>query len=263
MHAITMKASEFKALVTPVLPLAGNDLMLPVLTGILIETKGGYVTATATDRFRAGVKRLTPAQDVEAPQSVEDGFKALIGASDIKRLLAWFKPSRGNDPELALTLSEDGLQMTVEQTGTFAGWVGGITDMKVTVGLISGKFPNVVSIIVAQLQDSTPAPDRLSTIGVNAHYIGDFKHAVSRGAALQLRLGKPKVESTSTWGAPANPPPILVMGEEDFIGLLMPRKITTDVTFDDAEHVKSWTDLLAPEPAEKPKRKSRAKKVAS
>lgn len=51
---------DLRALLMPILPFAGTDDMLPVLTGIRLRVRGGYVTAEATDRFRAAMNRVQP-----------------------------------------------------------------------------------------------------------------------------------------------------------------------------------------------------------
>lgn len=211
--ALVLKASEFRDLVAAVIPFAANDAGLPVLNTVLIETKGTYVTATATDRLRMGVRRLRYA---DAPPP----FRALVSLKALRRLLVTFKPTRYDDPVLSFAMSEKGM-VTVTQEGSLDGFVG----TQVSVDLVDGDYPKITKILTEGLAlGSSDAP-----MTFNASHLADFKHVVQRGDHVTMRSGFSAVKPT-----------IVTIGDY-FIGAVMPRR------FSGAEQSHAdWAKFLAP-----------------
>lgn len=231
---LTIDARTLRDLLTPVIPLAGRDDMLPVLTCVLIETEGNTVMASATDRFRLGVCRA------ELPTDAEQGpFKALVRVADLKRILGLFKVGRYDAPVLTFTLTENIL--TVASEGAFDGMVGG----SLIFTTESGQFPALHKIILEAL---TVEGERVPEFGVNGAFLADFKHAVRNGDPLLVRPGvDPKK-------------PIVVLCGDHFAGVIMPRAL---IGSDGGKPAREeWIDWLTPKPEPKPARKPREKKAA-
>lgn len=231
MTTLTITASEFRALVTPVLPCAGHDGMLPVLTAMQIESHGEWLSASATDRFRLGIKRIKKRATDEDPSTEWPEFKALIPTRAIKSLLASYKPRRGT-MDATLTLTVEGNRLTAEAVGLFdlfdaARFVHTLED---------GEFPNLRAVMKKAME--LPAEERGSEVGFNPSFMADFK-AVG-AMTLRMLIGGPKT-------------PIIFTDDDGFLGCLMPRAIATEFRED-------WTDFLAGKPAPK---KAASKKASA
>lgn len=234
METLTITASEFRSLVEPVLPLAGRDDMLPVLTAVHIQAEGKWLTASATDRFRAGIKRIEKRASDEDPTTEWPAFSALVPARAIKSLLTMYRPRRGSlDPTLTLTVEDDCL--TAEATGLFTMFDAG----RFVYRLQDGEFPKFRKLIKEALD--TPEDKRAGEIGLNPKFLADFK---TSGPVMRYRLG------------PVGKP-VLVSDDEGFIGILMPRKLLN--VGPDAHRAEDWSDTLAaPEETAEPEAKKRS-----
>lgn len=225
MNPLTITARTFKELVDPVVPLASRDHMLPILNTVVIETRGEYVTATATDRFRLGICRTKLGTEDE-PVSPPEGFRAVIGTRELRTLLAVFKAARYDDPVLSLEVDDD--KLTVTQ----AGGLDGVLGASMSIILATGQYPEVVKVLTDALDsDKTPAEAQF-----NAAYLGDFKHAVRHGEPITMRFGEGRLPTVVTVG-------------DYFIGAIMPR-VDVDKTGKPAGQVarESWGEFLAPKP---------------
>lgn len=222
--SVTLRARELRDLLTPVLPLAGKDGMLPALTTVNLTVNDGYLTAEATDRFRAGVCRHVLGEPSEHDDDREN-FKAAVYVSDLRRVLSLFKPTRTADPELRLTVR--GLLLEVTNTGAFDGLV----DATLVFAVHDGEFPNVRKLFVEAMQlDPSPEPRAF-----NPAFLAGFAAAARNGYPLVLRQGDP------------NKPLIVTCGDH-FVGALMPVR-THDGDGHAGESQKalvSWRELLMP-----------------
>lgn len=240
MTTINLTASEFAALIRPVLPLAGDDMMLPVLNAVLIETDSKWLSATATDRFRLGIKRIEkrPTEDDEAADWPE--FRALIPLRAVRSLLAMFKASRGYNPSMSLTIEGD--KLIAEGTGGFSLFDAS----RFTHQLENGEYPKVRGIFRECL--AVKPEDRRGDFGINPSFMADFK--ATGATTLRVMGGSGEVGSGAG---------IVITDDDGFIGLLMPRRLVNAGGFED------WTDFLAvkPKPVAKPARKKPAAKKAT
>ena len=219
MTAATLSASELACLIRPVLSLAGDGSTPPVLNAVLLGNDNGFLTATATDRYRLGVARH------EA--TVDAGFSALVPLAAIKRILAMFKARRSYDPALRLTVSGgDKPTLTV---ATIDGLSDGV-EMSATFPLEVGKYPDLPKLLRKIIKESATA--KRATPAVNIELLAGFRYAGGPNAPLEVRVV-------------GNNRPILLIGE-NFIGMQMP--VRSDANAQAAD-LGSWA-LLA-EPAEK------------
>lgn len=231
MTDLHITARQFKALVSPVLPCAGTDDMLPVLNSVRIEAHGEWLVASATDRFRAGFRRLRHPDGKSWPK-----WNATLPLSTVRSVMA-FKPSRKDtDPELVLAVLPDN-RMRVAASGALLDMLAA----EVTYPLRDGQFPDLRAVVRDSLAVEPDAPHS----GFNWEYLAAFKAAVTSGPGLQIRVHPNKAA--------------VITDGEDFIGILMPRRVHEGAT--DFRVGEGWDTLLA-EP-KKPARKRAAKKPAA
>lgn len=221
MTTLTIGAAEFRSLLNPVLPMASKDEMIPSICAVLIESDGKWLYATATDRFRVGIKRIAKRATDDDPTTEWPEFRALLPNRAIKSLLTMFKPTRGSSPAtITLTVEDD--KLTAEAVGLFDMFDSG----RFVHHLATGEFPKLRNLVREAL--ATPADDRASTVGINPDLMADFKACGAKTLRVVL-------------GAPAKP--LVVTDDEGFLGLLMPRRLLAD-----APEFEDWSDYIAPRP---------------
>ena len=76
MSPMTVTATAFLDALDQVLPAAGTDPELPVLTCVLVEAKDASLRLVATDRYRLAIR------DLAAVGGVDGSFPALIPRRD-------------------------------------------------------------------------------------------------------------------------------------------------------------------------------------
>lgn len=213
MSALTLTARQFRALVEPVLPMAAKDPMIPVLCAIQVVTEGRWLVATATDRYRVGIKRIEKSATDDDPSTEWPQFSALIPTRAVRSILATFKPTRGFDP--AMTLTVEGGRLVVEAAGAFDLF----DSSRFVHHLESAEYPKVRSLIRDAL--ATHDDERVSRVAVSPAMFADFKACGSQ--SLRILTGRENK-------------PLVVTDDEGFIGLLMPRRAD--------KPAESWDDLL-------------------
>lgn len=223
MTSIELTSSTLRELILPVMPLASDDLTFPVLAAVLIRSDGTTVTALATDRYRAGIQRITPAQAAE-------GFSALVSTTDLRHILTVFKPARKMDTELRLTTGEDAGKPTITIEA-----IGGLTTFSAasfTYRQVDDAYPLIDSLFAQALErvPTRPVPD----FAVDPRFLADFK---------PLRRGEPMRVSVSDALKP-----ILITIGNDFLGLLMPVKRSAE---DSETFGATWRATFPAEPVEK------------
>jgi len=210
---VTMKASQFRDLVTPVMPLADQtEWNLPVLNAVSIEAHGDYLIATATDRYRLGVQRVKMAEDVS-------GFAALVSIRSLRSILSIFKATRKSDPLLSITSAEGVLLVkTVGGLDVDAGFMTG----SMTWALVDGQYPKVREIIMKASITEAAGP-----LLLNPSLLAAFAAAQKHGEPMTMRGATGSVT--------------FVQIGPDFIGAIM------SVRPSEAEKLDAdWTTFLAP-----------------
>lgn len=213
---LTITARQLRDLVTPVLPLVAKADQ-PVLTCVQFRATGTTLVALATDRYRAGMCRtdLTEATD----------FEALIRATDIKRVLALFKPTRFDDPTLVITRDHE--RIRVESADAFDG----LSSASLSFDAESGEYPKAIpGLIRSALEQSEDGPRHTA---LNAKFLADFQHAVRDGSAIRLYLGTTSAKPTG-----------IAIGDH-FIGVIMPKRIVEGAS---DNPLKGWRELLGNAP---------------
>ena len=219
---LTLTAREFRDLVTPVIPMAHKDRMMPTINAVLIETRGKYLVASATDRFALGFCRVAPS---EQPT---EGLAILVPLASVRQIIAMFRPNRDLDPQLDFTVEDNGSKLRVQQGGGAIDFL----DASITFALEQGKWPTLPKIIVAGIESDEPAA---SHIGLNISKLAAFKAAVRFGEPLLIKVG-------------AADKPVVITAGDHFVGALMPQRIA------DSErdgNTAEWLSLLDSVPNKK------------
>jgi hypothetical protein len=240
---LTLMATQFRDLVTSVLPHASRDATLPALCSLRIRTRGEYVTALATDRYRIGLQRVR--LDAPAP-----GFDAVVSVAAIRRVLSTFKHTRRHDPALRFTLDGDLLTVAADDG------LDGLSSASLTFSLSTDfPYPDVDRIIRSTLEAT--APTELVTPTFNPHFLADFRIGQPRNVPIQIT---PSGEALKPWR---------IRVGRDFIGLLVPVKLSSGGPVD-AGDASEWLALLdgpaspkADESATETKKRARGKKAAA
>lgn len=232
-QTLAITAADLANLVRPVLPFAGTSDDLPVLTGVDIHVRDGYLVAMSTDRYRLACKRLRT--NVEA-------FDALISARDLRSILSLFKATRRGNP--AMTLTVDGTKLTVANHGTLP--VDALfSDAMLTFNLLDGKFPDLSVLFTKALE--RPRAET-SHVGLNAHLLAAWRlSADDRRGEMFVQIG-------------ASNEAIIVSIGEDFVGMQMPLQIRdgskpADLTW--------WAGSASLEPKPTPRKRAAKKPSAA
>jgi DNA polymerase-3 subunit beta len=236
---LTISIRDLKRLVTPVIPCAGTDDTIPVLTAVKIESRGKYLTAVATDRFRMAMQRVAAPEDGTWPE-----WSALVPVSALKSILATFKPSY-RDANPVLTLKVDGEQMRAESEGALLDL---FSEAHVAYRLMDGEFPKVRGLLLKAIKGESTS----SAVGLNPALLGGVLPKPQSGTVM-VKIGEGGRE------------PIVFTDGEDFVSILIPRKaINASGERDETTVFPSlddWTELLAdPAPPVAPEVKPAAKK---
>lgn len=225
--SITLKASEFRRLTAPVLPLVDSDTT-PILSALHVQGWGDSVTATATDRYRLGIQRVR----VSAPKTLD----ACLPTVTVKEIGRLFRARRGHDPSLTLAFADSTVQVSTAEalSDDLAGLVG-------TWRLMSGDYPKIARVIREAQGIAGDAQD----LAVNAAFIASFQAAATENDA-------PLVVS-----ARQSDKPMLLSAGADFVGALMPTRSAEPVALSPRAMGKDWLDTVLAEPKEPARRKTR------
>lgn len=237
MNDLTIDLRAFKRLAESVIPFASNDVGLPSLNAVNFETRGEYLLATATDRFRLVCKRLKAPEGGTWPE-----WSALLPVSTLKAIFQTYKAQRFSvDPLLTLTIDGEALRVHGDTA------LVDLLDASVTYPIVNGEFPKVGKLFRDALADEGQA----SNVAVNPKFLATYANCTSE-PSLAMRVTDPTK-------------PILFADGQDFLGLLMPRKrFDSSNSSNGFPDVSSWDALLTP-PAAKaaPKRTRKAKGTAA
>jgi DNA polymerase III sliding clamp (beta) subunit (PCNA family) len=231
---ITITARQFAGLVDAVIPFASADDDLPVLNTVRIESRGKYLLAMTTDRFRIGVKRLAAPDDGGWPE-----FAATVPLRAVRSIKQVFRPGRGMDTDLTLAITEDDV-LTVEPAGALVDMLSA----RASYSLERAEYPKFASLITKALAAESAAGE----FGVNPKFLADFSKVT--GPTVAVRPTAPEEEGKAA--------PIVISDGEDFLGLLMPRKLIGS-TAEPRNDLSDWNALLEPP---KPAAKKRTSKKA-
>lgn len=207
---VSLSYSELRKLFAPVLPHAGTDDMLPVLTRIAVASSGPYLVAQATDRFTAAFQRVWLAS---APPA---GFGVLLEASDAKRLVHLLRPIRGTDPLIEISVDDNGAVRVASESPGLALGFEGINLRFSSPVLGENAFPDMASLIPEVGDDYEAVAEAVFDITL----LSRFKAATD--AANLGKVGNKRIGCQILMPSQPTKPLTVAVGA-DFIGMLMPR----------------------------------------
>lgn len=225
---LILTEQEIKSLFAPVLPCVGKDDTLPALMSVRIETRGEWLTAMTTDRYRAALCRIKPKATPPADLAVN------VPAAAIREVMRTFKGSRATRDLDAVTVRfafTDG-SLTVSRAEGLL--VGPYVDTTVTFELHDWEFPKVWPLFVEHY-DKTPS--LTEPIAFRPQYVAAFEAATDGYEPLTMRASAPDK-------------PIIFTSGDHFVGMLMPIRV------EGQKDPLPWSDLFSPAPV----KKSRARK---
>jgi len=214
MSVLNISVQQLRELVTPTIPFASTDYTLPALNAVQIHSRGPWLIATATDRFRLIMHRT------KSPDGNWPNWSASIPTATLRNILATFKTTRGLDTDLTLTISDDGHTIEVAAVG--------LMDMSaatITYPLETSAFPKVSKILTKAL----------------AAEVSDTQVGLSPALLRDL----PKTASTLRFKVTSPRDPVLFTDGENLVGCIMPKRLSSDgevgsiVSLDEA-----WTDTI-------------------
>lgn len=205
--ALTISIKQLRALVEPVMPAAGADRDLPVLTSVRIESSAKWLVAFATDRFVIAVQRIAAPDDEPWP-----AWSANVPTATLRNILSTFKPSyRAADPAIEMEVIDgDGLHVISSDS------LLEVREASIVYPLQPGEFPKMGNLLRDALA-ATPAETAL--------------------AFDPRRLARllSKASGTVTLKSSAPDKPVVFTDGDDWIGALMPRKLASGSTEPDAD----------------------------
>lgn len=201
MTRIDLSTSDLHELIAPVLPHASTDKDLPEITVVRLEVADDTLYAVATDKYTLAATRHPIGDDA-------DPVKIAISRSDAQNLLRTFKHNQKSDPQLQLVIdqmhvhsdnqtvlglslrvaSEDGTKLTVQDRGVSA------LDWRTHLGRVLHRPLNPAAPTVLM----TPA------------YFPRWIKAAAKWERLAVFVG----------ASPSDP--VLVVGDQHFVGVWMP-----------------------------------------
>jgi hypothetical protein len=197
---ITVPRLALDTWLKPALACAGVDDMLPVLTYVQLDVRADHTLAVTTDRFRAGLSRLRHGENDREATPVQ----VLVSAADLASVLSFHRLGRSRVHKARP------IDVTFDANGaTFSDPAGAA----VTIPSRNGTFPDIAKLIREAMVKAGSPEAVLSDVGVNFKFLSDFKVAASPRTATRI----------SATGGPGKP--LLVQPHDDFIGLLMPRRL--------------------------------------
>jgi hypothetical protein len=247
MHQIHLTAHELRRLFEPVLPFAGSDDLPPVLTGVHLVTRGDYLVAEATDRFALAVNRLQPQVGIRTEGGqlasastvarksdgkvwsewdegwtravVPAGVDVLIPASLIRRALAFFRaPKRAHIvPVVTLEISESDRDEPLIEFKAEGLLEDDVRRQTMQARTLDGTFPKVRDLLAEAIADDEQYD---GNAGFNPNLLVRFQRAAN--ALVDTR------HEGIHWRFRGPAKPILGFIGDDFVGLLMPRRMFGD-----------------------------------
>lgn len=197
-NSITLELSTLRHLLGSTLPFAAKPVGLPILEAVELRGAGGYLIATATDRYVFGIQR-TKINDASSNDG--EGFYAVLSAVDAKHILSTFKPAKGSlGPVITLTIDDQ--QLRVARVGE-AGMFAGADDLTASYTLVTGDYPKITKLL-AEWKQGTP-----DQTFFNPRNLARFSQVISETEAMRLLPGE---------GSKAT----LVLVGADFLGAVMP-----------------------------------------
>ena len=202
---IVDKGAEFARILANVLPSAGKDETLPILTAVHVDVTADRITVAATDRYTLSVDYITRDKDSEVWPEVSFNLAGVDAGKVIKML----KERSDKFSPLTVTLGEHG------KVG-ISTWSAGITSQ-----LIDSEFPRYERLFEGAKQSGEDKG--WTSAGFTPSYFARFTKI------MVSNTGKPAPHIKLTFfGDDERRKPVLVTipGYESFRALVMPVRLS-------------------------------------
>lgn len=207
-NTLTITYRALADLILPVLPHVDGSRTMPILESVKLETVGGFLTATATDRYTIAVCRMAVDESVQ--------FSAIVDARELRALLAMFKPRRGLLDELTLTVDPATHRMRVEGPGAL------FSNAIIEYAVMDAEYPKVNQIFDRIGAEATVT----GKVSLNPALLAKFQHAARQHEPIVVRVGQPNR-------------PVFITAGEHFIGAIM-----TTRWGEKSEPTADWTTIF-------------------
>lgn len=216
MKTIETTALQFRQLTEPVMHMASNDEVVPLLNAVKITTINGKLAAYATDRYRIGVQY----SDIEAK------LEALIPVSALKLIYRTYRGSQKFNASIRITEHKD---KHGEKSLIISGETGNeyMPEITMTIREPSGTYPPILPLVRQAAERTVGA-----SAALNLELLSGFRtagHQVGRNAPATLQIPQEQTKPT-----------VLRIGE-DFIGIQMPVRMPVP---DEKSSGTDWVKLL-------------------
>lgn len=197
----TATPQQVERVIAAVLPHASDDKTLPVINCVRLELSAHSFLATATDRYSLGVCRASLADwDDKAKKAKK--VVASLRPEDIKRLFAFLRPNRTSPAVWTLTAS------------TLSVAANGGDSLTISTTETGDGYPNWRALFTATAsRDVEPGAEMAFTPRVVDHF-----HKTAKA------LGHVHMH----WHFVTPLKPVVVQVGEEFVGMLMPCRISGD-----------------------------------
>lgn len=183
-ETVTVLASDLGRVLHNACLFVSKDSLRPVLQSVRVVIDNGIITTTATDSY---VLCEDSAQLVTARSDVPVSWSGIINGADLRPVIKALREKRTGDPEVSMTLRNNGLSITLPMLGsegtTYALRL--YTDDAFTVarGNAGSQYPNT-----SALWDSLGAEELPEgTIGVDPSRFAAFAKVVLRSGTTLAR----------------------------------------------------------------------------
>ena len=200
MSTFTATPQQVERVIAAVLPHASDDKTLPGINCVRVELSAHSFLATATDRYSLGVCRAALTDWDDKAKKVKK-VVASLRPDDIKRLLAFLRPNRTLPATWTLTTSAlsvavssgDSITISTAESDGYPDW--------------RALFSGVAN------REAEPGPEMAFTPRIVDHF-----HKTAKA------LGYPHMH----WNFVSPLKPVIVQIGEEFVGMLMPCRLSDD-----------------------------------
>lgn len=232
-NAFEIPASTLVDLLASTIPLASTDITLPAINCVMLHRRGDWLTATATDRYIAGIMRARLTPDLPAP---EPDWSFPLGLADAKELLKLARSKR-RDRLARVRFVDHGLgTLSMPDAGrTF-------TEFGVRADLRPQGFPAMRTLLRLSLGGLRSTPSGVS--GIDPRKLAQFAPAAKvawdrcEGITRWWETGDRGSDEARQWA--------LRIGE-DFVGLVMGIRLPEEQREADllpAATLADWSEVL-------------------
>lgn len=242
---ITVQLGDLRAALTAVRPHIAPDVdgEPSALKRCRLTIDPQNVVVAATDRYSVGMGLVSVWDDPLGHGEIVD---VDLSHSDVKDILAMFRPAKPPMPDEKLTLTVTTEALTVTDTsGLFT--LDDAKQLRLPIGQANSDFPNLQLLMAGALARARRLADQDITLNLGSLWTsaGMLRRFLPAGEAYGVGL--------QLWPTSEARSALLVQAGESFLGLLMPQRPDDTQLVSATGWLRDWAHRL-PEPAEAPVR---------